>query len=346
MTLGNLALGSFIRTANRTGQNLGTEFAVIYEDLKVLWDFLKDHEGFLTNTAEVESVARISGVDATNLLLNPSSVSGQFYSSAEQRPITIYEAIQTLFQSVDTSLANELPATELQSIKNTIGINKFDDTLTSIDGSLDRDINKLSLWIKQLAADCFNYDTRQGAALNEDHYSFNDTNLQTQHLSLADKIDRILNIHGSLGNLGHHDVNYSGIWAVNWKPNAFLASDQKVITAPYSAFEDIVDEANITSEASRFYNTTGEVLILSNLTVIVGSNSLDFNTIVTLYKNGNEEDLQVSVGQNHTGLFINENDEIEIHPNQYIQFHIDTGPVTAGGINILNISIRAKEKVN
>lgn len=344
MKLGNIALEQFINTANRTGQDLGNEFLVINEDIKTIHNFLKYHEGLLTNTSDVTSVARISGIDAGNILVSPATVDGTFYNTTELRPKTILESLQEVYDSIDISLANSLPLTEIQNIKTSIGINRFDNLLVSDEGSIDADLNKLSLWIKQIAADCFNYDTRQGAPLNEDMYSFSDSNTQSQHMSLADKIDKIISIHGSLGSLGHHDNRYMEVWPALFAPNTEILAGQKLVTCPHVPSESLVDETLKDTEAFRYYNNSGRVVVLEELTAQVSFNSIQYSTIISIYKNGQETNFKLAIGRIKTGPAVNNNNEIELYPNEYIQFHIDTSEATSGSINILNISVRAREK--
>ena len=194
--LNRTGLTNFIKTARRVGNHIDPAFTVTNDDLTNLRNYLLKYNGILESTASYDDAdPASSGIDGSSVVVNKSVLEGRFWNSAASRPKTLEELFVEVYKTLDVTLADSDVATEMLTIKNAVGINKFDASLGSAGNSLDGELSSAVLMIKQIAADCFNREESIGSEIDDASYSLISEGTQTQQSSLVDRINLLLDAH-------------------------------------------------------------------------------------------------------------------------------------------------------
>ena len=189
--LWELASGSYLKASSRAGNDV-RDLNVLYNDIVNIHEFLREYKFLLGKTYNEGSVLPIThGLDAANLLIDSSILSGRFWNSTLSRPKTIAEAFIEIYGTIDTALANSFPITEIALVKNKVGINIFDSGETSAVDSVDARIVNLQSKLNQLAADCFSINRDIDDPLNASDYVLSTNGTQTQESSLRDLVEQL-----------------------------------------------------------------------------------------------------------------------------------------------------------
>lgn len=179
-----------------------------------------------------------TGIDGTNLWVdssvNSSSLDKTYFDQSNNRPITIYEALQNLTESIADQIAQvrtdvvDASSALTTEQKNRIGANVFNSSATSSSTSLDGKSENNRLNIIQLAADLYG----AGYVLNN-----NGGTILTN--SVMAMVDALLEAHG--GNWDDDIVlTHSGL-AVGTQDtiNSSSPGDDSFVGAPTTLEEDL-----------------------------------------------------------------------------------------------------------
>lgn len=338
--LKKVGLGSYIKSSRRRGHDLGEEFSITYDDISGLYSYLNFYKNILektTNEGTVEPL--VNGLDGDNLLVSSGVTSGSFYNSSAERSKTLSEALLEIYNAIDVALASSDVSTLLLDIKEKIGQNLFDSSVLSVDSSLDKQVQFLNLRVGQIAADCFNRGREIGDAQDSVIYNISEEGKQTQEYSLRDYLDKILEIHGGINDLGHSDLAQKMVWASNFKSAHVVSGGEEKYSAPFA------NEHKDLAEAEKFYNPMSNPIKISRLYTYISDNTLADNITITVYKNGLPTSVQLHVAGGTNGSASYDETEVTIEPNSYIQFKTKAGTVNAGSAHIANISITLQEKI-
>lgn len=279
-TVKQLAITNFIRTAARTGSEIDRSISIINEDLMAIYAFLSYYGIALQNTYEGTSLnMRENGIDGANILIDKNEDSGRFYNNGESRPKSIKEVAEYLYSAIDTSLANELPATVIADIKEKIGNNIFNSTVLSSEGSIDNRLDEMLLSIKQLTADIFNVGRSIADAPNNSDYSITGNGSQSQSLSILDKIAAI-------------DAGKQEVVLLSAYGNSQLDGGLTRRAAP--GF-DVISQAGEDDHPYRFVSPYSKTMKVEKIIIVSSPRNYLIPCVITLYKNDIETNLSVAM---------------------------------------------------
>lgn len=336
--LKQLGIGTYLKSARRAGDDLGTEFSIIHDDLQNLYSYTYQYSDLLEKTRGIGNVQPFTnGLDGENLFIDSQILSGNFYNYSLDRPKTISEAFTEIYNSIDVSLGSSDVSTEFLTVKDKIGQNLFDNQLESSDTSLDKQVENVNLRLSQLAADCFNRGTKIGDPQNLSQYSLGTDAIQTQEFSLRDLVEKLLEKHGGIHHLGHSDLGQKMVWSSVFSNTEIVNGGDTKYAAPFAdAYKDFED-------SDKFYNPLPNPVKLTRLYVYIDDNTLVDNTTVTVLKNGVPTEMELHVAGGTTGSSFYQELDVTLEPNSYVQFRTEAGSVPVGSVHLANISITLQE---
>lgn len=279
-TVKQITLTNFIRTASRTGTQIDKAVSVINEDLQNIYKYLAHYGIALQNTFSSDSISPFEeGLDGANIVIDKLEIPGRFYNDAESRPKSIKEIVEDIYMAIDTSLAEDLPATVIADIKEKIGNNIFNSTVLSSEGSIDNRISELLLTVDQLRADIFNVGRSITDAPNNSDYSITGNGSQSQSLSILDKIAAI--------NAGKQEVVLLSAYGNSQLNGGFTRR-----AAP--GFDAISQEGE-DDHPYRFVSPYSKTMKVEKIIIVSSPRNYLIPCVITLYKNDIETNLSVAM---------------------------------------------------
>ena len=335
------AITNQVKTLSRRSVDIPTGLLTVASDLDNIYKYLSSHKGAFESTyTDGLTVSPFSkGLSGSTLLVGEGILNGALFNDSANRPKTIEEVMVGILNAIDVSLATEDASSQILSVKNKMGLNLFDEGLQSEDASLDRRIDLFNMQLAQIAADCFNRNSRIGEAQDVSVYGLNGEGNQSQEYSLRDLIDLLVGQHGGIHSLGHEDLGQK-----MYLPTIFDSSEglldggSTVYTCPgtnkYGTF----------SEAAKFYNPSRNRMEIQRLFINIDQNTLVDNTTVTVYVDGNPTDMQLHVAGGALGSSFYDEEVILVNPGSFVQFRVTPGEVSTGLLHVSNIVITTQEK--
>jgi len=334
-----LTLGNYIRSRIRPNNILFTPLTTTFQDSKNVWNYLKEYQGIFNKTPILPGITPNDGLDGRSLLVDMKAYTGFLFNIGEGRPKTISESISELYRTVDIKILDSSIQTELASIKNVVGLGRFYDNIPSSDSSVDHDIEVINTRLTQLAADIFNRGTTIGDEQDELLYSYNDSGLQTQAVTIKDLLGYLIDAHGGIDQINHDAIKSQHVWALSIDSTEYVPGGTEMYTTVFAS-------GNIYNElinSQRFYNPFNKSVKIKLSSAVVTENTLVGTTTIVVLINGIPSTFDIKVLPGEMGQLKNDFVEETLQPNDYIQFKIATGSSPAGQIKISNLSIIIEE---
>lgn len=279
-TLKNMNFTLTVRSAPRSGPTSSNawndsfnELSTDLSNLSLEWNnkIVPIVAGLPYGNKDTTVDAFTNGLDANNMWVDQNVVSTDtdltFYNSTKNRPTTVKEALENLYQYVDVQISavNTSITTTSTSLttnqKNAIGAHIFDSSQVSSSSSLDGKSENNRLNVIQLAQDLYGSSYQLG----------NDGNPDLTHHSVKEMVDALLELHNGNWNDDITLDHVGAFTATQADINSSAPGDDSFSGAPSDLEEDL---DQIRTRIKTFCGTASWLSTLSSL-YIGGANSLE-----------------------------------------------------------------------
>ena len=267
-----------------------------------------------------------------DIYVSPDVKSGPLYNVTTGKPKTIEEVISEILYRVSNLEKESDVKKQIEDIKNIIGPDLFVDLEKTLSSkSIDNRISDNLSYIKQIASDVFNKNSKIGNELINTVYSLK-SDRQTVQLSVMDIISRILDVHGGTYSPSHTHIYQEEVIDFTTQRIKIGAKEAHFIfpnnNELFSSYED--------QTSTWKYRVAA---VVTNIMMHVSSNTLNGTTFIRFYINGSEVGKGISIGPNAQGSFDMSEMGISVNFMDRIAIRISTDSATSGEISIDNSAI-------